>query len=160
MAFLLCIAQKIFINTEQAFIFIQRRQGFLILLLHPHACCQDNIRIIDRLSGIIIYLHPEILDGRQHQRRRSRNADLRAQLRQTPDVAFGNAAMQQIPNDGNLQPLKAALLLPNRQKVKQRLSGVFIKAIPRIDDRSLHTACQQPRRACHGMTRIIKSAPI
>ncbi len=59
--------------------------------------------------------------------------------------------MQDVAADRNRQPLDAALVAANGQRIEQRLSWVLVRAVAGVDDRAIDLAGEQMHRARLGM---------
>jgi len=88
-----------------------------------------------------------LLEHARHQRGRPAHRHLGAQLGQRPNIRARNPAVEDIAQDGHFQPRKAPLLLANGEGVQQRLGGVLMRAVARIDDAGVEDARKEMRRA-------------
>jgi hypothetical protein len=90
---------------------------------------------------------PEPLDPGRHQRRRRDHAHPRSQRVEQDDVGAGNARVQDVPADGDDQPLDAALVAADGERVEQCLGRMFVRAVTGIDDGAIDFPGQQLDRA-------------
>ena len=72
---------------------------------------------------------------------------VRAQLGQRPDVRARHAAVEDVAEDGDVQPCDAAFLLADGERVEQRLGGMLVRAVAGVDDAGVEHARQEMRRA-------------
>jgi hypothetical protein len=70
-------------------------------------------------------------------------ADTRTPKCSMPDVRTQHAAVQQVADDRDLEPLDPLLVLADRERVEQRLRRMLVHAVAGVDDARLANAGQQ-----------------
>ena len=92
--------------------------------------------VLDQMSKIV-----------GHQRSGARDADLRSQLGQQMDVRAGDAAVKNVADDRDLEPVDLAFVFADRHRVEQCLRRMFVRPVAGIDDRGLLTFGELMRHA-------------
>ena len=108
-------------HPERVEVLAQRREERALHPLLLDAQHHDHVGVGDRLVDRGRHVHAEPLDAGGHQRRRAAHPDLGAELRQQQHVRAQHAAVQQVADDGDLQPVDALLVLADGEGVEQRL---------------------------------------
>ena len=71
----------------------------------------------------------------RHQRPRPAEAHLGAERPEEQRVRARDARMKDVAADGDHEAREATLLAPDGERVEQRLRGVLVRAVARVDDR-------------------------
>ena len=93
------------------------------------------------------HLDAEALDAGRQQRRGRDHAHPRAQRIEQDDVRARDARVQDVAADRDDQPLDAALVAADGERVEQRLGRMLVRAVAGIDHRAIDLLRQQFDRA-------------
>ena len=78
--------------------------------------------------------HAHALEDAGDEGGRADEGDLRAELEQAPDVGARDAAEEDVADDGDVEAVDAPAFFADREQVEQRLGGVLVRAVARVDD--------------------------
>ena len=92
-----------------------------------------STRVVDALERRTV--GPERLGVARHQRARAAEAHLGAERAEQQRVRPRDARVQDVAADGDDEALEVALLAADGERVEQRLRGVLVRAVARVDDR-------------------------
>ena len=96
---------------------------------------------------VVEHFDAGLLDARRHQRRGADDAHAGAERAQRDDVGARDARMQDVAADRDRQPLDAAAVAADGQRVEQRLGRMLVRAVAGVDDGAIDLARQQMRGA-------------
>src|SRR2546427_4226804 len=85
------------------------------------------------------------------QRGRPAHAHLGAQLQQPPDVRAGDARVEDITHQTDLQPGDPAMRVADGEEIEERLGGMLVLAVACVDDVRADTVTEELGRAGRGM---------
>ena len=100
----------------------------------------DHVHRFEHVVDAPDDLDAHALEHARHQRARADERDPRAELEQAPDVRARDAAEEDVADDGDVQAGDAPALLADGEQVEQRLGGVFVRAVARVDDAGIAAA--------------------
>jgi hypothetical protein len=92
-------------------------------------------------NGLVVGGQGDPGRGQVAPRGARRTARARPELGEQVRIRARHAAVSDVADDGHPQAFQARTVIENRQGVEQRLRGVLVRAVPRIDDRD----AEQPR---------------
>src|ERR1700722_2170096 len=113
--------------------------------LHP----QDNDgvgglqRIFDARNAADI--GREGFEFARHPHGRAAQGDIHAELAEQENVRACNPAMQNVAEDGEIQPIQFSFAVANGQRIQQRLGGMLVGAVASIHDRHPQAICDELR---------------
>jgi len=105
-----------------------------------------HVHVFQPLFHVAENLDPELVDLGRHQCRWPDQAHAVLHLAQQHDVRPRDAAVRDIAADRDRQPVQASLGPSDRQCIEQRLGGMFMCPIARIQHRAIHLLRQQVDR--------------
>src|SRR5437667_12411780 len=73
----------------------------------------------------------------RHQRTRSDQSYARAKFEQTKDIRTRDAAKEDVANDNDMKSGHGTFSCANGVKIQERLGGMLVRAVTRIDDARL-----------------------
>ena len=83
----------------------------------------------------------------RHQRGGTGKGHFGAEFQKSPHVAAGDAAVQDVADDGDLQVLEGALLLAHCENIQQRLGRMAVRAVSGVDHAALQMLGDEGLRA-------------
>jgi hypothetical protein len=117
--------------------------------LHPlglEAEHHHHVRTLQPALHVGVRPHAEALDAGGQERGRGHDADGGAHRQQEEDVRAGDARVQDVAADRDVQPLDPAELAADRERVEQRLGRVLVAAVAGVDHRAPDVPGQQRHR--------------
>src|SRR5881394_3082406 len=105
-------------------------------LLHTLELQPQHVEHVGPFDGFLDAaedLHAQLLDAARQQRPRPADGDFRAEFAQSPDVGARHARVQDITDQADLESLDLAVLVADGQQIEQRLGGMLVLAVARID---------------------------
>ena len=122
------------VQPEERGVFAQAREHRHPLALVLDAQEVDHVGVAQGFLEVPGHPAAELLEDLGHERRRPAQRDLRAQLEQRPDVGPGHAAVEDVSEDGDVEPGDTALVLADGEGVEQALGRMLVGAVPGVDD--------------------------
>src|SRR5712692_1491231 len=122
------------------------RNALLLDAQHHH-----RVRIAQRVRQRAGDLAAQLLHPGWDERAGAGDAHPRAQLGEAVDVGPSNAAVGDVAHDGDHLARELAQLLPQSERVEQRLGGVLVRAVARVDHARPHGPGDRPRRSGGGV---------
>ena len=114
------------------------------LLLQPQH--HDDVHVADGVLEAVGHLHAQLLHEGRDQRGRPGHRHRHAELAHGVDVGAGHAAVGDVADDGDRQPLEVALVLADRQQIEERLGRMLVRAVAGVDDASTSARGRGSRR--------------
>ena len=96
-------------------------------------------------------LREGFLQRGRDERRGAGEGDLRAELREAEDVGAGDAAEEDVAEDGDFESFDLAEALAEREGIEQGLRRVFVGAVAGVDHRDVEDRAQVAGRAGGGV---------
>src|SRR3954447_730651 len=91
--------------------------------------------------------HAKLFELARNQRARTDKRHLRAEFEQTEDIGARDTAKKNVADNHDLKSRDPALSRPDRVEIEQRLRGMLVGAIARVDDARLETFGEELRCA-------------
>ena len=132
-------------KSKKRTIFADARKGRKPLTLMLNAEQVNKVRIRESLIDIISHAAAHFFEDARNERRRATKRDVCPQFSQRPDVRPGDAAVQNIPKNGDVEAADVALLFNHRERVEKRLRGMFVGTVTGVDHAAVHHTRQQMR---------------
>ena len=125
------------VEAEKTEIFARGRHEAAVhpLALQPQH--HDDIGVREPALHVVKGLDAHPLDAGRHQSEGADDAHPRAERRKQDDVRARDAGMQDVAADRDRQPLDAALVAADGQRVEQRLGRMLMRAVAGVDDRAI-----------------------
>ena len=121
-------------DAEDAVVLPQARDESLFHPLELKTQHVQHVRPLDRFFDASKHFHAELFDAARHQCPRPADGDFRAELGQAPEIRPGDARVQHVADEADLEAFDLAVLVTNREQVEQRLRRMLVLAVSRIDD--------------------------
>ena len=108
--------------------------------IHHVGCRQDFVDVVGNGDTQLFKLA-------RHQRAWADQRDAGAEFEQAEDIRPRDAAEKDVADNDDMQSGHTALSFPDRVKIQQRLGGMFVRAVARIDDARSEPFGEELRRA-------------
>ena len=144
--------EPFFVQPEHRRVLADTRKHCLALALVLNAQQIDHVGITNRLLDVVRDAAAEFFKHPRHERRRTRQRDVRAEFREQPDVRPRHARIQNVAEDRDVQSRDAPLLFADRERIEQRLRRMLVRAVARVDHARLQQSRQKMRRARRRVT--------
>ena len=105
---------------------------------------------------VVADLDAQFAEDIGHERGRADQRDARAELAQRPDIGARHAAEEDVAADDDMERFPRAIraeALAHGEGVEQRLGGMLVRAIARVEQVGLQPLGQEARRARGGMAQ-------
>src|SRR5882762_9221086 len=112
----------------------------------------DYVSIANSFVHIVGYTAAHLLENARHERGGTAEGHLRAQFGERPDIRAGNAAIENIAQNGNVQAFDFSSPFTDGKGVQQSLGRVFVGTVPGVDNTRVEHARQKVRRPRSAMT--------
>src|SRR5213594_1698883 len=129
-----CLIEPLGRDTEHAVVLAQARDESFF---HAFQLQPEHVQHVGPLDRFLEAAEPadaELFDAAWHQGVGSTHADFGAEFEQPPDIRAGDARVLDVAHQADLQPGDLPVLVANREQIQQRLSGVLVLAVARVDD--------------------------
>jgi hypothetical protein len=125
------------------------REGGFVLPLQLDAQHHDDVGVADRLPYVVGEpdARRNVRQLRRQQRGGAAQHDIHPELREQVDVGARHAAVGDVADDGHPQPFERWAGIQDGAGVQQRLRGMLVGAVARVDDRDGQVAGQKMGRA-------------
>src|SRR5437867_7391071 len=138
-----------FVQAKQVGIFVNAREHRLALAFVLDAQQVDDVRVGHGVINIVSHAAAHLFKNPGHKGGWTAKGDSSAQLGERPNVRAGDAAVENVAENGDVESFNPSLFLANRERVKQRLSGMFVRAVTGIDHaRVQETGKKMGRAGC------------
>ena len=97
----------------------------------------DDVGVLE-VGEVVLDRDAHLLDAARHERGRRDQRDVHAEHPEAHDVAAGDAAVQDVADDEDLEAVElAAQVLAHAEEVEQALRGMLVLAVAGVDDARL-----------------------
>ena len=141
----------LFRQAEQPDVFTDAGEIFLPLSLVLNAQEVYDVRGLQHFVEIVSDGHAEFLEFARHQCAWPDQSHPRPEFQEPKDVRAGHAAEKNITDDRHVQSGNRALPRLNGVKIEQRLSGVFVRSVARVDNAGAEALGEELRRSRRAM---------
>ena len=83
----------------------------------------------------------------RHPHRGAAERDLRAEFAKQMDIRAGHAAVEDVAEDGDVPPIEPAFAIADGERVEQRLRGMLVRAVARVEHGNFEALGDEFRRA-------------
>ncbi|MFM1944055.1 MAG: hypothetical protein RI897_3037, partial [Verrucomicrobiota bacterium] len=135
--------EPFFIQAEQAGVFADAGEHGFALAFVLDAEEVDDIGAFDCVVDVVADAAAEAFEESGDQSAGACESDFGTEFGEAPDIGAGDAAVEDIAEDGDLEALDGAFLLPDGERIEERLGGVFVGAIAGIDDAGIEDAGEE-----------------
>ena len=142
-----CAGEPLRGHAEHAIVFTQRGDVAALHALELETEDVEGIRPLDGVLDVVEHRDVELVDRVGQQRARPADADGGAHLEQPPDVRAGNARVQDVAADADLEAVEPLEVIAQGEHVEQPLRGVFVRAVAGVDDVGLDALREELRGA-------------
>ena len=140
-------------EAEEGGVFAEAGEVFLALALVLDAQEVDDVDLGQDGVDVVRDADAQLLELARDERAGADERDARAELEQRPDVRAGDAAEEDVADDGDVEAGDAAEALADGEDVEQRLGGMLVRAVAGVDDAGLEPLGEEVRRAGAGVAQ-------
>ena len=142
-----CPREALLVESEQGGVFIEAGEHRLALALVLDAQQVDDVGIGDGLLDIVGHPTAHLLEQARHERAGAAERHVRAEFGQRPDVGAGHPAVENVAQNGDVEPFDLPFPFANGKRVEQGLRGMFMGAVAGVDDAGVEETRKKMGRA-------------
>ena len=121
-------------KAEEGDIFAQAGEVFLALALVLDAEEVDDISLGEDFVDAVADADTELFKAFRDEGRRADQRDFRAEFEEAEDVRAGNAAEENIADDGDIEAFDFSEFLADGEDVEKALGRMLVRAVAGVDD--------------------------
>ena len=145
------VFEAVAVETEHAGVFAGAGEetAALTLVLDPEEI--DHVRADEGVLEIVADADAGFLEFARDQRGGSGEGHVRAELEQTPHVAAGHAAVEDVADDGDVESLDPSEFFADGEHVQQRLGRMAVRTVAGVDDAAFDAGGEEVRGSGGGV---------
>ena len=126
--------QALFVQAKQTRVFAQTGKHALALPFVLDAQQIDDIGIGDRFIDVVGDAAAHLLEDFRDEGGWAAQRDVGTEFRQRPDIGTGDATVEDVAENRDVQSGDFPLLFQNGEGIQQRLRGMLVGAVAGVDD--------------------------